>query len=61
MIELIEFFDGRYGLRNIHTGYVLTDRRGKVKSFKTPEKAGKYVEHINAKLAKTLARLTKNL
>lgn len=51
MLEVVQFADGTYGIRNTWTGILLSRRSGKTLSYKTPEKAHrkmrKCIEDLN--------------
>ena len=58
MLEIIEFDDGEYGIRNQMTGQILS-AHGQLLSFKTPERAERRARKIAKNLNRTLRKLQK--
>lgn len=58
MLEIIEFDDGEYGIRNQMTGQILA-AHGEILSFKTPERAEKRARKISKNLNRTIRKLQK--
>lgn len=59
MIEVVQFDDGTFGLRNTMTGQILA-RHNRILSYKTEDRAYKQAERIVKKLNKTIRSLEKN-